>query len=304
VAKSPTPIQRAICLILTLFVTLLLSPGLASAQQQPDITPPDPNSGAGPLNPSSGFSVALNAEITAFKARVDGWQQQGTALATQAQSLQARIAAHNAVVNAVPGRTAPPAVAGSLNARAAALNAERDALLTQISAWKSQMGALEAERLRLLQEMAYVLQNQYKVRPSLPFGKPTGGDPGRNNLGKYTSQNGGDAKSTKKEQAALDTYASRRNVTVEKRQVHATLTREAVAKLTPEEAAQLNLYRKYDGLVLKPNGHYKALEVKTGSARYQPGQKPFDDAILRGGQATAVRDGKTVIIDEVEIIPG
>lgn len=293
--------RRAIVLILALFVALLVCPGPVGAQQPPpDITPPDLSSSAAPLDTSSGFPASLNAEIAAFKAQVDRWQQQGAALVSRAQSLQSRIAAHNA---SVPP-SAPPEVAGPLNARAAALNAERVALNAEITAWKSQVNALEAERLRILQEMAHILQAQHNVRPPLPFGRPAGGDPGRNSLGKYTSQNGGDARSTKKEQAALDAYASRRNVEVEKRQVHATLTSEAVAKLSPAEAAQLNLYRKFDGLVEKPNGHYKALEVKTGSARYQPGQKPFDAAILRGGQATAVRNGKTIIIDEVEIIPG
>jgi hypothetical protein len=302
-----TAARHVICLILVLVVAVILGSGPAIAQPS-DITPPDPSNGADPLDPSSDYSVKLNAEIAAFDARVAAWQAQGRALSTQAQSLRARIAAHNAVVDSFPNRVAPPAVAGPLNAEAAALNSERAALLAQIDVWKSQVGVLEAERLRLLQQIAFILQNQYKVQPPLGTRRPQGGDLGRplgrNSLGQYTRGNGGDAVSIRKENAALDAYAKAHNVRVDKRQVQAALTTDGLAKLSEGEIAKLRAYRKYDGLVLKPNGHYKALEVKSDGASYQPGQKQFDDAIRRGGQARVVVDGKVVIIDEVEIVLG
>jgi hypothetical protein len=304
---SPTTARRALCLILALIVALLIGPLPANAQS-PDITPPDPTSGADPLTPSSDYPVDLDEQIAAFQQKVTAWQQQGQALATQAQSLESRIQAHNAVVDSYPNREAPPEVAGPVNAEAAALNAERDGLNGQIGAWKGQSSALEAERLQLLQRMAYVLQNQYKVVPKLPFRKAPGGDSasptGRNRLGEYSRGNGGDAPSRQKENAALDAYARDNGVPVVKNQIRAELTPETYDKLSPDDAAKLREYRKFDGLVRKPDGHYKALEVKTGTAKYQPGQQPFDNAIRAGGQATARLDGQEIIIDEVEIVPG
>jgi hypothetical protein len=301
--------RHAICLILALLAALLLGPNPASAQP-PDITPPDPTSGADPLDPSSDFPVALNAEIAAFKQRVAAWQALGQTLATRAQSLRSRIAAHNAVVDSFPGRTAPPAVAGPINAEAAALNAERATLMAEIDAWKAQAGGLEAEHLRLVQRMAYILQNQYKITPQLPFfKKPTGGDSsrplGRNNRGEYSKDNGGDSLSKQKENAALDAYARDNGVQVIKNQTKVNLTPETYSKLSPADAAKLKPTGRYfDGLIRKPNGHYKALEIKTGSGKYDAGQRAFDDAIRNGGQATATLDRQEIIIDEVELVPG
>lgn len=300
--------RRTICLILALLAALLLGPNPASAQP-PDVTPPDPTSGADPLNPSSDFPVALNAEIAAFQQRLAAWQAQGQGLATQAQSLNSRIAAHNAQVDSFPGRTAPPAVAGPINARAAALNAERATLMAAIDAWKAQAGALEAERLRLMQRMAYILQNQYKITPPLPFNKSSGGDSSRpvsrNNRGEYSRDNGGDSPSRQRENAALDAYAKNAGVEVIKTQARAKLTPETFSKLTPADSTKIKLGGRYfDGLVKKPNGNYKALEVKTGTGNYDPGQRAFDNAIRNGGQARATVNGKEIIIDEVELVPG
>src|SRR5882724_7399798 len=120
--------QRVVCLILAVVVALVLGPSPATAGP-PDVTPPDISNGADTLDPSSDYSVDLNAQITAFKQRVAAWQQQGGTLATQAESLNSRIAAHNAVVDSFPNHEAPPSVAGPINAEADALNAEREALM-------------------------------------------------------------------------------------------------------------------------------------------------------------------------------
>lgn len=304
---SRTCARRVIWLILALIVALLLGSGTAVADS-PDITPPDPTSGADPLSPSSDYPVDLDAQIAEFQQKVTAWQQQGQALAAQAESLESRIQAHNAVVDSYPGGAAPPEVAGPINAEADALNAERDALNAQIDAWQSQVGPLEAERLQLMQRMAYVLQNQYKVPPKLPFQRSPGGDSsrplGRNNLGQYSRDNGGDAVSRQKENAALDSYAKDNGVRVVKDQTRADLTPATYDKLSPEDAAKLKEYRLFDGLVEKPDGTYKALEVKSGTANYSSGQQVFDNAIRNGGQATAFLNGQEITINEVEIVPG
>lgn len=297
-------VRRALCLLLALIIAVLLG-GIPAAAQ---ILPLAPDSGADPLYPSSDYPVDLNAQIATFQQNVAAWQQQGIALGSQADSLHSRIQAHNAVVDSYPNHTAPPSIAGPINAEANALNAERDGLNAQISVWTGQAGSLEAERLRLMQRMAHVLQDEYKVVPKLPFRKAPGGDPGRpnvrNRLGQYSKGNGGDSQSRQKENAALDAYSKHNGVQVVKKQTNANLTPETYDKLSPEDVAKLRDYRKFDGLVPKPNGHYKGLEVKSGTAAYQPGQQPFDNAIRAGGQATAILDGKQIIIDEVELVPG
>jgi hypothetical protein len=304
---SRTAVLRVLCLILAMIVTLVLAPA-ASAASPPDIQPPDPTSGADPLTPSSDYPAGLDAQITAFQQKVSTWQGQGRGFATQAQELESRIQAHNAVVDSFPGHAAPPEVADPINAEADALNAERDALNAQIDAWQSQASELEAKRLQLMQRMASVLQNEYKVPPKLPFRRSPGGDSarpnGRNKLGQYSRDNGGDAVSREKENAALDAYAKDKGVPVVMTQTRANLTPETYDKLSPADAAKLRDYRLYDGLVRKSDGNYKALEVKSGTATYQPGQQQFDDAIRAGGQATAILNGQEITIDEVEIVPG
>ncbi|MCX4095181.1 hypothetical protein [Nocardia sp. alder85J] len=296
-----------------MIVAVLLVP-IGAAGQPPvaqppgGLAPPDTSSGADPLDPSSDYSVDLNTRIATFTATVAAWQQQGQMLAAQAQSLDARITAHNAVVDSYPGRTAPPSIADPLNEEAAALNSERDGLQGQITAWKEQATQLEAQRLALMQDIAHILHSEFRVVPPLPFRRAPGGDPGRagirNRLGQYSRGNGGDPASIGKEQAALDAYAKARNVQVITKQTKATLTPDGLAKLTPDEAAKLKTGRKFDGLVRKSNGNYLGLEVKSGTGGYQPGQEPFDDAIRRGGQAQAILDGSPITIDEVELVPG
>jgi hypothetical protein len=301
-----TVFQRAICLVLTALLALVLGTGVVSAQQ-PGVSQPDTSNAPESLQPSSDYSVDLNAQIAAFTQRVATWQQRAQPLMAQAQSLIARIDAHNARVNSFPNRRAPAAVANAVNAEATALNAERDQLRAQVAAWSSEGQVLETERMRLLRQAAHILQNQYKVRPPVVQRAP-GGDPsrqlGRNNRGEYTRDNGGDSVSRKREQAALDAYAKDHNVTVDRRQVAARLSPETLDKLSPAQVAKLKNFRKFDGLIRKPDGRYKALEVKTAGTGLRPGQAPFDNAILRGGHATAVVDGKVIIIDEVEIVPG
>ncbi|MFC9894618.1 hypothetical protein ACFVMC_13095 [Nocardia sp. NPDC127579] len=297
---------RLVTLLLALILTLLT--GAVATAQPTELTPPDPTSGANPLDPSSDYSVDLNTQIAAFRARVTAWQQRGLDLDARATSLAERIRQHNAQVDSYPNRTAPGPVAASINARAAALNNEKAGLIGEINAWQGEVTALEAERLRLMQLIAHLLQTRYNTVPRLPFRSSPGGDPSRpltrNKLGQYSRGNGGDASSRAKENAALDAYARNNNVTVIKKQTAARLSPEALAKLSPSDAAKLGSHRFYDGLIRKPNGHYKALEVKSGTAKYQKGQQPFDDAIRAGGYAEAEIDGQRIIIDEVEIVPG
>lgn len=301
-----TAAQRVICLVLAAALALVLGAGVATADP-PDVPTPDTSNAPESLSPNSDYNVDLNAQVAAFKERIMVWQERYPALAEQAESLGERIVTHNAKVDSFPNRTAPPEIAGPINAEGAALRAEQQELVPQVDAWMEEGRALETERLRLLRQIAFILQNVYKTRPPT-VQREQGGDParqlGRNSLGKYTGGNGGDSVSRKKEDDALNAYAENHGVEVDKRQVAAHLSPDALSKLSAEEVGKLGLFRKYDGLIRMPNGHYKALEVKTAGTGLTKAQTPFDDAILRGGQATAVVDGKEIIIDEVEVVPG
>ena len=295
-------------LLSALLVALVLFAGAAPASAQTDVPTPDPGAGADPLSASSDYDVALNQRIITFRQAVFAWQREGTTLAGQARALKSRIAAHNTVVNSYPGRQAPPAVAARVNAEAAALNAERDNVRAQYLRWAARATALENERLGLLRAIAHFLQTERAMRPPSVARTSHAGDTGRRQGrgpdGKYTSGNGGDTPSRHRESAALDGYAADHGVTVDKRQFNAYLSPDTLNGLAAGSAEKLRLYRRYDGLVLKPDGHYKALEVKTNSARLEAGQREFDNAIVAGGTATVLVDGQVRIVDEVEVVPG
>ncbi|MGW6917988.1 hypothetical protein ACWGB8_29865 [Kitasatospora sp. NPDC054939] len=201
------------------------------------------------------------------------------------------------------------AEAQRLTGEKARLDTEAQRLTSGLLALQTDLRALEAKYLQLLQDVDHALYNSLRIRFPAKHPGLRGGDPGRaqgrDSRGKYTSGNGGDRVSRRTEQQTLEEYAKRQKVTVDTRQVRARLSPEARAKLTPAEAAKLGEYRKFDGLVLKPNGNYRALEVKTAGAGLDKHQRPFDKAIEEhGGQAWAVVDGKRIVIDEVEIIQG
>jgi hypothetical protein len=296
-------------LLSALLVALVLFAGATPASAQTDVPTPDPGAGADPLSTNSDYDVVLNQRILTFRQTVSAWQQEGTTLAAQATALKSRITRHNTVVNAYPGRQAPPAVAARLNAEAATLNAEQDNLRAQYLRWAGRATALEDERLGLLRAIAHFLQTERAMRPPYVPRISHAGDTGRRRQGrgpdgKYTSGNGGDTPSRHRESAALDGYAADHGVTVDKRQFNAYLSPDTLNGLAAGSAEKLRLYRRYDGLVLKPDGRYKALEVKTNSARLEAGQREFDDAIVAGGTATVLVDGQVRIIDEVEVVPG
>jgi peptidoglycan hydrolase CwlO-like protein len=324
--------RRVTCLILTAVLVLVLDAGVVNADPVEPLKPSSDYSAT--LNSqiaAIGERIAslprreadINAQQTALDPRIAAYNQQSKDVLAQLDVNGKKINDHNAQVAGYPNG-APPGIADALNAESQALNseqqrlkaeanaiadegdaikAEQQQLKTQKEKLDSERSTLPAERQKLLQRMAAALQALIQTAPATVHQAP-GGDPARPpgsaSQGQHTQGNGGDPVSRKSQGAALDAYANSHGVTVDKRPLTARLSPEAVSKLSPSEAANLTLLRAFDGLVRKPNGNYKALDVTPAGAQPAAAQKAFDDATARGGPATAVVDGKKITIDEVE----
>ncbi|MFG1872540.1 hypothetical protein [Micromonospora arborensis] len=185
------------------------------------------------------------------------------------------------------------------------LEAELRQLTEQISTWSVQGEMLAAERQLLLQQLSSVLQSRQVARPR-PVAAPRGGDAGRpvGAAGPRAPASGGDAVSGTSRTGPLGEYAKAHDVEVDQRPAEALLTPEAVAKVPAREAAALPLTRTFDGLVRVSDGKYRALYVRNPATGSTPTQRSFDEAIRRGGRATAIVDGRKITITEVEPVDG
>jgi hypothetical protein len=60
--------------------------------------------------------------------------------------------------------------------------------------------------------------------------------------------------------------------------------------------------RYYDGLALKPDGTYEGIEVKSGGATLEPGQRAFDNQIKSGSKASGTLNGKPITVTSVRLL--
>ncbi|MEV6238624.1 DNA/RNA non-specific endonuclease [Lentzea sp. NPDC051838] len=276
---------------------------------------------------------AHNQRKTACARRADAVNTKQDALNSKFRTLSSKIRAHNAEPHEfeIPRQAAAAAAydaeAAELGAEQTALNAEeaqleserswisaeksavddegtrlesgKRELRSRISAFDDQRRQVATETQRLLQQALGEVQAAADAqRQGVARHQDAGGDLGR--PVNRPSTDGGDPVSRKRDGTALDAYAAQRNVQVDKRRATATLTPEAVARIPLDLALRLAPHHVYDGLVEKPGGTYRALQVETTAPRLD---QSFDEAIRRGGQATAVVDGEKVTIDEVEVVP-
>ncbi|MFF1906533.1 polymorphic toxin-type HINT domain-containing protein [Kitasatospora sp. NPDC058218] len=278
-------------------------------------------------------SDAVGKDTTAIASRI-------AALNAKSTALSSRIAAHNAAphVFQLPAEAAAAsaydAEKARLDAEAAQLQTERAALesessqanakraqlatdlaklsadtlaySTKATALFSEAQGLVSQRQQMLQQMATANQSLIDAPPpagasSMARGVDAARPPNLTTRGTGVSSEGGDHRSPAGKNAAIDAYAAKNGVKVDKRPVTAYLSPAAVNRLPASDLARLVPVARYDGLVPKPNGHYKALEVWDTSGAPGPGQEAFDSALAKGGQAT-VADGGKKIIDEVESV--
>ncbi|MFJ5120885.1 GH-E family nuclease [Kitasatospora sp. NPDC088548] len=261
-----------------------------------------------------------------------------SALNSKSAALNSRIAAHNAAphVFQLPAEAAAAsaydAEKARLDAEAAQLQAERAAIepeLSKASARQSQLadeavklgvlarslGAtatafqnesqqLVSQRQQLLQDAATANQGLIGTPPA-PTPMARGADAPRPSTpaarGTGTPSAGSDARSPAGRNEVIDAYAKANGVKVDKRPVTAYLAPDAVNRLDASDLARLTPAATYDALVLKPNGHYKALQVQDADSETGSGQGAFNNALAKGGQATTA-NGDKKIIDEVETL--
>lgn len=137
-------------------------------------------------------------------------------------------------------------------------------------------------------------------KPDSPNPKPDGPDPksdpnrsdrgdGRDNKGRFTGD-GGYGKDYEKQ--GLDALAERRGVTIERKQVKASVD-------------GVDNGRLFDGLIDNGDGTWTAVEVKGGTATRNAAQRAFDNAVNAGTPAYATLDGVRIKITSVilEVVP-
>jgi peptidoglycan hydrolase CwlO-like protein len=270
--------------------------------------------------------------------KANALQEQTAAHEEKVESLSERISAHNAqphefVLPQQAGAAAAyDAEASELNSEKAQLDAESAQLQneqtqlnnegTQLDAEEQQQRAevaaltqeaaqLAAECTQLLERAATALDSAATAPENTAprtIDQAPGGDQGRPppvvGHPRQIAGDGGDPVSRRGTEEALDAYGKATGVTVNKQPVWSRLTADSVPKIPADARTRLNLTRTYDGLVRKPNGHYRALTVPSATTGITPGQKGFDDAIKAGGQAKATLNGQDIVIDEVVTVPG
>ncbi|WP_237774422.1 DNA/RNA non-specific endonuclease [Actinosynnema sp. ALI-1.44] len=282
---------------------------------------------------------AHNQKSAACDQKTSAWNTKAAAFTAKATALNAKIDAHNAKphVFELPRQAAE---ARAYDAETNQLRSEQDALKAenaQLEGEKSQLAAersavdnegraLETEKRQLrsridalktegeqladviqelleqaMEELQSAMASQTQEVPRRTPGGDQDSPASRTGYIGNPADDGGDPVSRKQDSDALDSYAVDNSRLVDKRQVNAVLTPEAVSGLSVDQVTRLTPYQTYDGLVRKSTGTYTALAIRPTAT--EPGQQPFDEAIRRGGTATAVVDGKRIVIDAVDTIP-
>ncbi|MFJ9406602.1 DNA/RNA non-specific endonuclease [Streptomyces sp. NPDC101393] len=195
---------------------------------------------------------------------------------------------------------------GNLRSKKSQLSAASSTHDTKADALRSKEQQLQSLGQQLLQQMAQAIQRLADNPPDPAATMDQGGDAAAppEYLDQTQSQEAGlaDSPSRQPQVAALKAYEKQTGTTVDMIPGTAYLSPAAVRGLPASQAAQLGSpVGTYDGLARKPNGHYKALRVKTPGTSVSPRQTAFDKAIARSGQAQADvgRTHTRIVIDEV-----
>ncbi|MFJ8677158.1 DNA/RNA non-specific endonuclease [Streptomyces sp. NPDC093589] len=285
-------------------------------------------------------AAALRTATTALNSKTTAVNQKTSNLTSRVATLNAKTSAHNSKPHTfrMPEQAA---AASAYDAEASALRAEQSQLQNaksslqneqnqlrgqeaKLRSKKSQLSAAssthdtKADALRskeqqlqslgqqLLQQMAQAIQSLADNPPDPAATMAQGGDAASppEYLDQAQSQEAGlaDSPSRQPQVSALKAYEKQTGTTVDMTPGTAYLTPEAIRQLPAAQAAQLGSpVGTYDGLARKPNGHYKALRVKTPGTSGSPAQTAFDKAIARTGQAQATvgRTRTPIVIDEV-----
>ncbi|WP_194923583.1 Hint domain-containing protein [Catenulispora pinisilvae] len=225
---------------------------------------------------------ALQSQAASIQSNVTNLQNAETSIQTKQTQLQTDVQTHNDAVEALQGQ-------------AADLDAERQKILGDVA-------SLEQE----------ALEPQTPAYDDTPGGDATdpaadsGADQGPpDTVQSEPAVSGGDSAEpggTAYEPTAGDggsEAAPSQEVT--EAPVRATLSPDAVRSLPADEAAHLDPTTTYEGLIPEADGDYALAETEPPAGEsLPPGQKAFDDAIGKGGKATADLDGDQITIDRVD----
>ncbi|MFE7526646.1 polymorphic toxin-type HINT domain-containing protein [Kitasatospora sp. NPDC057542] len=288
--------------------TRKLTESTAALKANSEAAAKDSSTAAGKASALLSKITALNARIAAHNAAQRVFQLPAEAAAASAYDAEkaqldaeaSQLQAERAAIE--PELSKASARQSQLADEAVKLGAQARALGAKATAFQNESQQLVSQRRQILQDAATANQGLIDTPPA-PTQMARGADAPRPPAAHGTGapSTGGDARSPAGKNAAIDAYARTNDVKVDKRPVTAYLTPGAVNRLDASDLARLNPVATYDALVLKPNGHYKALQVQDADSETGPGQEAFNGALAKGGQATTANGGKK-IIDEAETL--
>jgi hypothetical protein len=278
---------------------------------------------AGPLESQI---TELNAEIDAHNAAPHVFELPDQQAAYEAYneekaSLDGRKAALQKQVDALRSSlTNLKDSESSVEARQNQLQSDVQKHNDEVASMESQAAGLDAERQKILGDVAEYEQRLASEPGTAPYEDAPGGDaadpagepsaPASAQAPPTTNQSqpaisGGDsaAPDVSSETAPGASGASEPEAAgpITRAPVRVTLSPGAVRSLPPAETAHLNPTTTYDGLIPEANGDYAVTETQPPAGEEPPpGQKAFDDAINKGGKATAEVGGQKITIDHVD----
>ncbi|WP_194891149.1 polymorphic toxin-type HINT domain-containing protein [Catenulispora pinisilvae] len=190
----------------------------------------------------------------------------------------------------------------------------------EVTSMQSEASDLDAQRQKILSDVAEYEQQLASEPDAAPYEDAPGGD---------ASDPAGDPSDPAVDQAAPDANQSQPAISggdsaepdapyeaapddsgasepqadgpVTQAPVRVTLSPDAVRALPPDETAHLDPTTTYDGLIPEADGDYAVTEPEPPAGEEPPpGQKAFDDAIDKGGKATAEVGGEKLTVDHVD----
>ena len=247
------------------------------------------------------------AAYDAYNAEKASLDERKAALQSQADSLQSSL-------------TNLQNTESSIQAQQTQLQGDVQKHNDEVTSMQSEASDLDAERQKILSDVAEYEQQLASEPDTAPYEDAPGGDasdpvgdpsdPAADQAPPDTNQSqpaisGGDSAEpdVTYEPAPGDSGASEPEAAgpVTQAPVRVTLSPDAVRSLPPDEAAHLNPTTTYDGLVPEADGDYAVTEPEPPAGKeLPPGQKAFDDAIGKGGKATAEIGGEKVTIDRID----
>ncbi|MFI9328741.1 polymorphic toxin-type HINT domain-containing protein [Kitasatospora sp. NPDC052868] len=293
--------------------TRKLTESTAALKANSEAAAKDSSTALGKASALNSKSAALNSRIAAHNAAPHVFELPAEAAAASAYDAEkARLDAEASQLQAERAAIEPELSKASARQsqvleEATKLGAQARALGTKATAFQNESQQLISQRQQILRDAATANQGLIGTRPA-PTPMARGADAPRPPAARVTGapsagsggpSAGSDARSPVGKNAAIDAYARKNGVKVDKRPVTAYLDPDAVNRLDASDLALLAPVATYEGLIPKPNGHYKALEIWDTAGGSGPGQEAFNSVLAKGGQATVPNGGGKKIIDEV-----